>query len=147
MRGVWVLALLSAVGCGKDGKPDNPQPPQTLKPILSTEEELKQLAGEWRIVQFNRERVEKSVAVTFAGDRVTFEGGLTHQFRIDPNKDPKWIDLTHPFGDVPCIYKLDGNSLVLYVITETQSDKPEERPKDFEGNYPGQILHLERTRK
>jgi uncharacterized protein (TIGR03067 family) len=148
-----VVLLVTLFGCGKESRPSDSATPPT-KPPLSIQDEMKRLEGQWKVVSVDGGFVTKQHLVTFKDDQVTFEGEQpSWRFKIDPDKDPKWIDLIgaseKPELVLPGIYKFDGDKLTFYAVTKAPSNKKTlERPKGFDPPPPGElILHLERVRK
>jgi uncharacterized protein (TIGR03067 family) len=155
---VAVLAalLVGITGCGGGAPSGTPEQhavreePTSEPPPATAAEELKRLEGEWKVVRAEPAELKQWGTATFKGDTVTFgEGRSPLRIRIDPTKDPKWINLYLESYevDLPGLYKLDGDRLTLYVINTFKGGKPTERPSRFDEKYPGQILHFERVKK
>jgi RNA polymerase sigma factor (sigma-70 family) len=86
-----------------------------------------QLQGRWKAarVWFQGQEVPPvNLEIAFAGDRFTMGADIfapmSATFRVDPNKDPKEIDLFYPDTGVTNhgIYRLDGDHLQLSINTE-----------------------------
>jgi uncharacterized protein (TIGR03067 family) len=155
-RVVFLAVLVGTASCGGRTPTNAPEQPPAVQgtgpeqPPASVAEELKRLEGEWKMVRAEPDELKQSGRAVFKGDTVTFrEGDPPLRFRIDPTREPKWMDVHDEFFkiDMPGIYKLEGDRLTLYLITEFESDKPAERPRRFDEKCPGQILHFERAKK
>src|SRR5262249_46922483 len=118
----------------------------------------KEVEGRWRVVVFESEgywlsaygsigEYYRSLKVTFKDQRITIEGdeskpaplgipfGWDHGYQIDPNKDPKEIDVRllvfSPDGQPKetgtvrrGIYDLQGDQLVMCIETKEPSKRP-----------------------
>jgi uncharacterized protein (TIGR03067 family) len=93
--------------------------------------------------------------VTFAGDRVAFrylrDGKTTENqapFTLDQTKSPRRLDLPEQpeIRPLPCIYRLEGDELVLCFAFELF--KPPARPRDFTvaDDSPNWVLTFRRER-
>lgn len=108
------------------------------------------LEGVWKVVKEEPTSLKQSGQLTIKGNTLNNESdGSTLHFKIDPTKNPKWIDMENVFGHnpIPGIYKLDGDRLTIYIITEIVGDEAAERPMSFEEKWPEQIIHFERVKK
>jgi uncharacterized protein (TIGR03067 family) len=119
-------------------------------------EESERFQGTWKVVRLEPSelKVKDDYRVTFKGDKVTFGDRPPCKFKIDPSKDPKWFDsdIGALFGGKeeifkPGIYKLDGDKLILAMVTESEGEIFKPRPKNFKDKFHGQTMHLERVKK
>jgi uncharacterized protein (TIGR03067 family) len=116
-------------------------------------EDMKLLQGEWIIMSYVQGG--KDYSASYAGTMVrtitgnrwnTTQGGAVTQynFKIDPTKKPKTIDITMAGDGVqqsfPCIYEVDGNTLKL-----CQAQSGQKRPTKFTSD-DGTILTIARRR-
>jgi uncharacterized protein (TIGR03067 family) len=106
--------------------------------------DLERLLGTWLLVggedkgqPFGEEeaRGEKE-SVIFSGDNMTLvqgQGRDTWAVRLDPGKNPAWIDLIYPGGQKVnhAIYRLDGDRLTVCVSRKHNPNSSEERPARF----------------
>ncbi len=115
------------------------------------------IQGEWKVTSIkigghepdDKDHILKSPWV-FKGDKLTFEP-FEADFKLDPSKDPKQIDVTiqkGPDGEKGLmalgIYKLDGDKLTIHACHPGDGD----RPTDFETTGGRNVLvTLERVRK
>ena len=116
------------------------------------EQELKQLDGRWIIVKVeNGELPEKAVerVVTFTSKKLVWGTKGTASIKIDPTRNPKWIDIQMDDLDEHCpgIYKFDGDRLIIVLrVSATGSELPQ-RPKAFDKGSGEQMLQLERVKR
>jgi uncharacterized protein (TIGR03067 family) len=133
--------------------------PATDKKEKLIAEEQKKLEGTWKVVKVepSERKVKDDYRVVFKGNKVTFGDRPPYKFKLDPSKDPKWFDTDiAPLLEeneefyAPGIYKLDGDKLILAMVTESTNDgkgqvfKP--RPKNFTDKFHGGIMYLERVK-
>ncbi len=113
---VWVAGLFANIGVLAAGTADQG-------------DDSKKLQGEWVVVsaEFAGQKDElplvRGVKLSIEGDRITFDTGRaewTEQFRLDPAKTPKAIDLLTPGPNKAAltirrvgIYQIDGDTLKL----------------------------------
>jgi uncharacterized protein (TIGR03067 family) len=111
--------------------------------------ELKRLQGNWAPVSATlegRPRVAEH-AVVIAGDRFTYLAGTLRQdwaLTLDVRGRPKILDakcISAPFAGLVYqgIYRLDGDVLTICSI---QSKRAADRPKDFTGKGPRQLVEV-----
>jgi uncharacterized protein (TIGR03067 family) len=115
-------------------------------------EELKKLAGTWRMVSGEQdgkalpEEVVKGARLVIKGDRHTVRVGgdtLAGTHRLDPSEEPKAIDATDTEGPykgktIRGIYKLEGGRLTVCFAGPGKA-----RPKAFTTRSgTGHILHV-----
>jgi uncharacterized protein (TIGR03067 family) len=134
--------------------PDDPTSDKVEKLIA---EETKTLQGTWKVVKLEPSelKVKDDYRVIFKEGKVTFGDQPPRKFKLDPSKEPKWFDndLAPLFGEknkefyAPGIYKLDGDKLILGMVTEQEDGVFKPRPKDFKEKFHGQLMHLERVKK
>lgn len=114
--------------------------------------DLNGLQGKWEVTEFVQngkpapEKVTKAVTITFKGDkmRLVGPGGIGEReftVKLDPEKDPKAIDLTALDGDFkgmtsPAIYELKGKQLKFCMSNRTTTERPKEF-KSEEGSSLG----------
>jgi uncharacterized protein (TIGR03067 family) len=115
--------------------------------------ELEKLQGKWLAVEFERdgdkvaEKDLKDSSATFAGNRVTMRDGASVralEFKLDPSKKPKTIELTTGQQTVRGIYGLDGDSLKLCVHL---GDPESTFPTEFTGKKGYLLIVLKREKK
>jgi uncharacterized protein (TIGR03067 family) len=112
------------------------------------------LQGTWRVVAVEGDATpggEAVTSVTFREDRIALmvtgrRGPQQARCRIDPLKNPKWIDFEIQIFDtriwVKGIYALDRDALRLCFGDEKK------RPTSFDASVPGRVvLKLERVKK
>src|SRR5947209_7140053 len=82
--------------------------------------DAKDIQGTWRVVllQDSGETVpiHKDSRVLIRADRLTLKDKnypLDVAYRLDPSKDPKWIDLGMPQAQYKGIYELKGDALKI----------------------------------
>lgn len=105
------------------------------------QQELNKLQGEWLMVarevrkEKAREETLKQFKLTVQGNQWTVTStqpqvnSVKWTLQVDPNANPKTIDLTHEDGSVlPAIYKLDGDRLTL---SRPPTTGDYERPTEF----------------
>lgn len=113
---VWVVALSGSIGVMATGTADY-------------EDDSKKFQGEWVVVsvEFAGGKDElplgRGAKLRIEGDKITFDTGRakwTEQFRLDPAKTPKAIDLLSREQDKAAlksrrvgIYQIDGDTLKL----------------------------------
>ena len=105
------------------------------------------IQGTWKVVSAEdsgRKAPEESIKDlkwTITKDSITYKVGPKTTrwiFRLDPDKKPKWIDLTEGERTRPAIYELDGDTLKVCFGEGSQK----ERPTAFESkpNSPNDVL-------
>lgn len=119
-------------------------PDQPDSPVLTAEKAREQLAGTWGFaaaeergkkvsVEENPKGI-KDLKWVFKGDKLALlaDGkGDEFEYKIDPTKSPKEIDLKLSFGGRPaisalCIYKLEGDQLTLCLGDKEGKARPTE---------------------
>ena len=115
------------------------------EPDKAVKEELKRLAGEWKIVaaEADGKPVESKAVVTFTEDgkcTIVTPGSTTTiqtTFTIDPTKEPKQMDVLDPIRKTPHkgIYELKGDKLRAVL----QPDANGERPTEFATKKKGEV--------
>jgi uncharacterized protein (TIGR03067 family) len=144
--GAWVGVPLVAAAVAADDK--------------KADKDKEKIQGEWKVVSAKKagrdagddgpNHVGKTM--TFSADKLMFSGeNLEAEYKLDPAKDPKQIDVT-PLNGAPeekgklfsGIYKLDGDKLVIHFAHAGQ-----DRPTTFESKAGSQaiLLELERVNK
>jgi len=130
-----------------------PQPPDKTEPVkpsnnLLSEAEMKKLQGAWQVIKWEDESGQpasvdemKDFTLSFDGDVLTMrkgkdDPGTKCQFRIDPAKLPKWIDMGMPAISegatvLEGIYSLDGDALSLCITSGLMNNVPPPRPTEF----------------
>jgi uncharacterized protein (TIGR03067 family) len=115
--------------------------------------DLKEIQGAWKQIAYERAGVKEPLdeqgwepQATFSGNTfvVTLADGsipIKGTFKLDPNRQPKAIDLTDTFGadagkTFLAIYSLNGDRLVFCA-----ADAGQERPTEFR-TKPGQVLRV-----
>jgi len=131
-------------------KPRSPDKTEPSKPAnnLSAGAELKKLQGAWQVIRWEDESGQpasademKDFILSFDGDVLTMrkgkdDPGTKCQFRIDPAKLPKWIDMGMPAISegatvLEGIYSLDGDALSLCITSGLMNNVPPPRPTEF----------------
>lgn len=125
----------------------------------AVKKDKEKLQGTWKIVAFETADAAAAKDVKAKG-KVVFEGDKfmvliddmkfgEADFKIDPSKKPKHIDVTPADGfnkgkTLLGIYQLDGDKLKLFSY-----DDPNVRPKEFkyEKGETGALIVLEREKK
>jgi uncharacterized protein (TIGR03067 family) len=115
---------------------------------LLAESEMKKLQGSWQVIKWEDESGQpasademKDFTLSFEGDVLTMrkgkdDPGTKCQFRIDPAKLPKWIDLGMPAISAGAtvlegIYSLEGDELSLCITSGKRNDVAPPRPTEF----------------
>ena len=117
------------------------------EPNKATKEELKQLAGEWKIVaaEADGKPVDSRGSVTFTIDgKCTISSGrsglpdLETTFSIDPTKEPKHMDVVGATSKTTHkgIYEVKGDKLRAVF----QPDANGERPTEFATKKKGEVM-------
>ena len=105
------------------------------------------IQGTWKVMSAEdsgRKAPEESIKDlkwTITKDSITYKVGpktTRWVFKLDPDKKPKWIDLTEGERTRPAIYELDGDTLKVCFGEGAQK----ERPTAFESkpNSPNDVL-------
>jgi uncharacterized protein (TIGR03067 family) len=125
LRGFAFLSLVLV--CGQASAVDDP----TAK---ATAEDLKKLAGTWTVVSaeiFGKEAAEAGQKIVVSGTKLKWfhsdkdEAKFVElEFKLDPMKSPKQIDVKQATLTLKGIYSLDGNKLRLCMSDD-------ERPMEF----------------
>jgi uncharacterized protein (TIGR03067 family) len=127
--------------------PDKTEPSKSATNLLA-ETELKKLQGAWQVIRWEDESGQpasademKDFTLSFDGDILTMrkgkdDPGTKCQFRIDPAKLPKWIDMGMPaISDgatvLEGIYSLEGDDLSLCITSGSVNNVRPPRPTEF----------------
>ena len=116
------------------------------EPSKAAKEELKLLAGEWKIVaaEADGKPIESKAVVTFTTDgkcTIVTPGSTTTietTFTLDPTKEPKHMDVADAVRKTPHkgIYELKGDKLKAVF----QPDANGERPTEFATKKKGEVM-------
>ena len=117
------------------------------EPSKAVKEELKLLAGEWKIVaaEADGKPIESKGIVTFTADgKCTISSqrsgipDIETTFTIDPTKEPKHLDVLDAVRKTPHkgIYELKGDKLRAVF----QPDANGERPTEFATKKKGEVM-------
>ena len=131
-------------------KPQSPDKTELGKSAnnLPAEAELKKLQGAWQVIRWEDESGQpasademKDFTLSFDGDVLTMrkgkdDPGTKCQFRIDPAKLPKWIDMGMPTISegatvLEGIYSLEGDDLSLCITSGSVNNIRPPRPTEF----------------
>ena len=126
-----VLAMVSA-------------PPQLESPVLSAEQAQTQLEGTWvfvdaeekgkKVPQRENAKGLRELKWVFRGDKLALrkgDEGKEFEYRVDPAKSPKEIDLTLSFGgekpvSALAIYKLEEKTLTICLGDKQGTTRPQD---------------------
>jgi uncharacterized protein (TIGR03067 family) len=122
------------------------------KPDVKAEKE--KLRGEWKVTSAKRsgQDSDKPVGdvVKFDDDKFIVPNGERSEYKLDPSKKPKQIDITPLDGKekgktIRGVYELDGDKLKLHVAYPDST----ERPTDLESKEGAMTMSfvLERVKK
>jgi uncharacterized protein (TIGR03067 family) len=100
--------------------------------VTDAKSDLEKMEGEWRVVhcEFSGRNEVQPVGVdTISGAKWLRPNRRTaeYQLKLDPSKDPKWVDLSaERLGDqtLKGIYLLDGNTLTICYAYDTAFPRP-----------------------
>jgi uncharacterized protein (TIGR03067 family) len=126
---------------------DKTEPGKSANNLLN-EAEMKKLQGAWQVIRWEDESGQpasademKDFTLSFDGDVLTMrkgkdDPGTKCQFRIDPAKLPKWIDMGMPAISegatvLEGIYSLEGDALSLCITSGLMNNVPPPRPTEF----------------
>lgn len=129
---------------------DKTNPGKSANNLLA-EAEMKKLQGAWQVIKWEDESGQpasademKDFTLSFDGDVLTMrkgkdDQGTKCQFRIDPAKLPKWIDMGMPaISDgatvLEGIYSLEGDALSLCITSGLMNNVAPPRPTEFKTN-------------
>lgn len=129
-----LVACVLLVGCGKPNEPvssdDKPQAAGAKHPPLD---------GRWKVVKtemFGEDLPPDSAGIRemeFSGERVTLTevwGGkaekVEHTLKLDPTKTPMVMDIGGVGTGKNCIYKFEGDKLVVALVTKQSGQSPTE---------------------
>jgi uncharacterized protein (TIGR03067 family) len=112
--------------------------------------ELKKLQGDWIRVAHAVEGAPLAVAAisvviserhfTYVAGRIRQDWALTLNARSRPKSlDVECVNPPHSGLVYQGIYRLDGNTLTLCSVRST---RPADRPRDFRGTGPGQVVEV-----
>jgi len=131
----------------KPQSPDKTEPGKSANNLLA-EAEMKKLQGAWQVIRWEDESGQpasagemKDFTLSFDGDVLTMrkskdDPGTKCQFRIDPARLPKWIDMGMPaISDgatvLEGIYSLEGDDLSLCITSGSVNNVRPPRPTEF----------------
>ena len=140
-------AALSQKPVPKQQPPDKAEPSKPANNLLA-EVEMKKLQGAWQVIKWEDESGQpasademKDFILFFDGDVLTMrkgkdDPGTKCQFRIDPARLPKWIDLGMPAISegatvLEGIYSLEGDDLSLCITSGSVNNVRPPRPTEF----------------
>jgi uncharacterized protein (TIGR03067 family) len=116
------LSLLLSLGCSGGGDKGKP----AVHEKDAAEQDMKRLQGDWIAIKFDNpgrtsDGPPAGLVFEFRGDRFTMRikgedrGEDEMTYRLDPSKDPKWIDLERGEGGggAEGIYKIEDDELTL----------------------------------
>ena len=113
----------------------------TVLPLLAADaprddaprDDADRLDGVWKVVSAEDggrktpEEVVKELRLTVARDVITYKVGeksTRWRYKLDPEKKPKWIDLTDEGRVMPGIYEVDGDTLRICFSERGGDDRP-----------------------
>jgi uncharacterized protein (TIGR03067 family) len=131
-RGGWVLehAQPTSVSQAKGNAPR----PTDAQPAPSPEKEDQSLLqGTWKLVEekfWGEDRKVSRLQLVFAKDKVEYQRAtyfVDGTFKLDPKANPKTLDIITDYFTIHCLYRLEGDKLVLAGPNGYQG----KRPTDF----------------
>ena len=130
--------------------------PVTLPPQPTKLLDGEAIQGDWRITYFEEQgevippEMFKTMIYTFANGEFTLKldgkAVVAGKYTLDATKTPSHINLKADGEDMPGIYKLDGDTLIL---CQPALQRNHERPKEFNApkNSRLMLMKLERVKK
>jgi uncharacterized protein (TIGR03067 family) len=132
-------------------------------PDDAVRKEKEELVGTWRFVSMRADGHEapalaiEEFRFTFTAESITQtktqkSPGTTGEYKLDPSKSPKWIDIPGDTGSekgvILGLYTLDGDTLTVCFLT-TGRDRPngeQRRPKKLDGGAGHMLITLKRQK-
>lgn len=115
--------------------------------------DAEKILGMWKVVSAmdGGENQDTKEVLTFGKDKITVEDRESKSewkaYKLEPGKNPKWIDLTTDGKTYLGIYELDGDKLKICINEDSDSDR--KRPTEFlskkQTNFT--LMVLEREKK
>jgi uncharacterized protein (TIGR03067 family) len=128
-RGAWVLGRAQPASAsqaqGNTPKPTGAQPSPSPE-----KEDQARLQGTWKLAEekfWGESRRVSGLQLVFAKDKVEYQRASYFwdgSFKLDPKANPKTLDVITDFFTMQCLYRLEGDKLVLAAPNGYQGTRP-----------------------